>query len=76
MISRCLASTENYAPSPIFFGGGFRGRRVAVSGGLPVARSTAGPASAAESEQGVLSNFLRLSLPCGAAVSGTAHKCS
>jgi len=45
MLSCCLASTENYTPL------GFRGRRFAVSGGLPAARLTADPASAAESEQ-------------------------
>ena len=39
-------------PSPFFWdGGGFRGRRVAMSGGLPAARLTIDPASAAESEQ-------------------------
>ena len=51
MISRCLASTENYAPSPFFLRWEFRGRRVAMSGGLPAALLTVDPASAAESEQ-------------------------
>jgi hypothetical protein len=51
MTSRCLALTENYTPLPKFFSVGFRGRRVAALSGLPAARSTADPASAAKSEQ-------------------------
>ena len=63
MISRCPALTENYARHRFFYGGGFRGRRVAVSGGLLAARSTADPAGAAESEQVIL-HFVGLLLPC------------
>jgi hypothetical protein len=46
-----------------FFRWGFRGRRVAVSGGLLVARSTADPASAAESEQVSFKIFFTVCCP-------------